>query len=265
MEWQSLLRDVILLALAALSLRLTPAAARKGNPFTWGPSSRWPSCFAGILVTIIPVLAMLRAGEHGAFAWLHRLLTAGDGTPNEAMYFWLVAGLSSFLDNAPTYLVFFNAAGGDAELLMGPLAATLTAISAGAVFMGANFYIGKAPDFMVGARGERRADAELPRLHGLVRRDPDAGVRCGYAGVLSLRGPRADKSAPRKEDFTAAHPRRASWGCDLRRGLPVSVGRGVPMNSKRPRAAARHDLLIVMVGGLIALAPFALMGFFLGF
>jgi Na+/H+ antiporter NhaD/arsenite permease-like protein len=70
------------------------------------------------------------------------------------MYFWLTGILSSFLDNAPTYLVFFNAAGGDAEQLMGPLSGTLLAISAGAVFMGANSYIGNAPNFMVKAIAE---------------------------------------------------------------------------------------------------------------
>jgi Na+/H+ antiporter NhaD/arsenite permease-like protein len=70
------------------------------------------------------------------------------------MYFWMTGILSSFLDNAPTYLVFFNMASGDAAELMGPLATTLAAISAGAVFMGANTYIGNAPNFMVKAIAE---------------------------------------------------------------------------------------------------------------
>jgi Na+/H+ antiporter NhaD/arsenite permease-like protein len=77
------------------------------------------------------------------------MVTHPDGSPNNAMYFWATGVLSSFLDNAPTYLVFFNMAGGDAERLMGPLGSTLVAISAGAVFMGANTYIGNAPNFMV--------------------------------------------------------------------------------------------------------------------
>ena len=77
--------------------------------------------------------------------------------------------LSAFLDNAPTYLVFFELAGGDAAELMGPLAGTLAAISMGAVYMGALTYIGNAPNFMVYAIAERarRADAELLRLHAL--------------------------------------------------------------------------------------------------
>ena len=70
--------------------------------------------FAGIFLTIIPVLAMLRAGSAGAFAPLVALVTNADGSANNAAYFWLAGGLSSFLDNAPTYLVFFELAGGDA-------------------------------------------------------------------------------------------------------------------------------------------------------
>ena len=104
--------------------------------------------FAAIFITIVPALAILRAGSKGGFAPLFALLGTPDA-PNIAAYFWLTGILSSFLDNAPTYLVFFNAAGGDPQILMGPMAQTLTAISAGAVFMGANTYIGNAPNFMV--------------------------------------------------------------------------------------------------------------------
>ena len=84
------------------------------------------------------------------------LVTAPDGGPVDVMYFWLTGILSSFLDNAPTYLVFFNTAGGDAAQLMGEMATTLLAISAGAVFMGANTYIGNAPNFMVRAIAEEQ-------------------------------------------------------------------------------------------------------------
>ncbi|MFX5578935.1 sodium:proton antiporter, partial [Acinetobacter baumannii] len=75
------------------------------------------------------------------------LVSRPDGTPDTVMYFWLTGLLSSFLDNAPTYLVFFELAGGDPKALMGPLATTLAALSTGAVFMGANSYIGNAPNF----------------------------------------------------------------------------------------------------------------------
>src|SRR5690606_10431655 len=105
--------------------------------------------FAGIFLCIIPVIAILQAGLEGAFAPLVALVTGADGAPNNVAYFWLTGVLSSFLDNAPTYIVFFELAGGDPQELMTSLATTLTAISAGAVFMGANTYIGNAPNFMV--------------------------------------------------------------------------------------------------------------------
>src|SRR5262249_2036298 len=85
----------------------------------------------------IPVLAMLKAGHDGPFAPLLGLVSTDVERPVNAAYFWLTGVLSSFLDNAPTYLAFFNLAGGDAQQLMGPLASTLLAISAGAVVMGA--------------------------------------------------------------------------------------------------------------------------------
>ena len=95
------------------------------------------------------------------------LVTGPDGQPNESWYFWLTGGLSAFLDNAPTYLVFFNLAGGDAATLMGPLAGTLAAISCGAVFMGAVSYIGNAPNFMVKAVVEQ-AGIRMPSFFGYM-------------------------------------------------------------------------------------------------
>jgi Na+/H+ antiporter NhaD/arsenite permease-like protein len=153
-ELQNLARDLLLLAIAFASLKLTEAKTRSDNGFTWGPIVEVAKLFAGIFVTIIPAIAILRAGTDGALGALVSLASRPDGTPDNAMYFWLAGGLSSFLDNAPTYLVFFNMAGGDAAALMGPLATTLLAISAGAVFMGANTYIGNAPNFMVKAIAE---------------------------------------------------------------------------------------------------------------
>ena len=150
-ELQHALRDVALLALAGLSLALTRRAVRQANRFAWAPMAEVAKLFAGIFVTLLPVLAILRAGRDGALAPLVALVTRPDGTPADAWYFWLSGGLSSFLDNAPTYLLFFDLAGGDPATLMGPLATTLAAISLGAVFMGANSYIGNAPNFMVKA------------------------------------------------------------------------------------------------------------------
>ncbi len=156
MELQSVLRDLALIALAWLSWKLTPAKSRHANHFSWAPIVEVAKLFAGIFLTIIPAIAMLRAGNEGALAPLLALVSGPDGRPVDALYFLLSGTLSSFLDNAPTYLVFFNLAGGDPVVLMGPLATTLAAISAGAVFMGANTYIGNAPNFMVKSIAEAR-------------------------------------------------------------------------------------------------------------
>lgn len=77
------------------------------------------------------------------------MVSEPDGSPNEVAYFWLTGLLSALLDNVPTYLVFFELAGGDAKELAGPLAGTLASISMGAVYMGALTYIGNAPNYMV--------------------------------------------------------------------------------------------------------------------
>ncbi len=166
-ELQGVARDVILLALAWLSLKITPPGCREANAFSWGPIQEVAKLFFGIFVTIVPVIAMLKAGKDGAFAGVVAAVTNQDGTPNAAMYFWLTGILSSFLDNAPTYLVFFNTAGGDPATLMGPLATTLAAISAGAVFMGANTYIGNAPNFMVKAVAEENG-VKMPSFFGYM-------------------------------------------------------------------------------------------------
>ncbi len=113
------------------------------------------------------MIAILRAGMDGALAPLVSLVTNADGTPSDMAYFWLTGGLSSFLDNAPTYLVFFELAGGDPQVLMTTLGSTLVAISAGAVFMGANTYIGNAPNFMVYAIA-RHQGVKMPSFFGYM-------------------------------------------------------------------------------------------------
>jgi Na+/H+ antiporter NhaD/arsenite permease-like protein len=162
-----MVRDVGLIAVALLSLALTPKAVHANNQFGWGPMQEVAKLFAGIFLTIIPVIAMLKAGVDGPFAAIVQAVTNPDGTPNVAMYFWATGVLSSFLDNAPTYLVFFNTAGGDPALLMTALAPTLVAISAGAVFMGANSYIGNAPNLMVKAIAEDRG-VRMPSFFGYM-------------------------------------------------------------------------------------------------
>ena len=167
MALQDLARDVLLLAITWLSWRLTSRESRKANGFTWFPIIEVGKLFAGIFLTIVPAIAILRAGTRGALGGVVSLVTDPNGQPIDAMYFWLTGALSSFLDNAPTYLVFFNTAGGDAQALMGPYASTLLAISAGAVFMGANTYIGNAPNFMVRAIAEERGIA-MPSFFGYM-------------------------------------------------------------------------------------------------
>jgi Na+/H+ antiporter NhaD/arsenite permease-like protein len=163
---QDATRDVLLIAIAIASLRLTPRRVHRANQFEWGPIVEVAMLFAGIFLTIIPAIAILRAGHDGVFAPLLAVLNR-DGVPADALYFWLTGTLSSVLDNAPTYLVFFNLAGGDPAALMGPLASTLTAISCGAVFMGAMTYIGNAPNFMVRSIAESRG-VKMPGFFGYL-------------------------------------------------------------------------------------------------
>jgi Na+/H+ antiporter NhaD/arsenite permease-like protein len=166
-EWQNLVRDLGIVAFALISLAVTRKEYRRENGFSWLPIIEVAKLFAGIFICIIPVIAILRAGPEGAFAPLVGLVTSASGEPENLAYFWLTGILSSFLDNAPTYLVFFELAGGDPETLMTTLASTLAAISAGAVFMGANTYIGNAPNFMVYAIARERG-VKMPSFFGYM-------------------------------------------------------------------------------------------------
>ncbi len=157
-QWQNLARDVGIVVLGLISLAITPQHLRKANDFSWFPIIEVAKLFAGIFVTIIPVLAILKAGLDGPWAGLIALIK------EPLHYYWISGALSSFLDNAPTYLTFFNLALGQLglseEMIPGALAAHavtanpafisfLKAVSVGSVFMGANTYIGNAPNFMV--------------------------------------------------------------------------------------------------------------------
>jgi len=166
-----LCRDGVLLMIGFMSFRTTPERIHRDNHFSWGPVKEVAILFAGIFITMIPVLAILRAGEHGA---LHPVIAAAREPRH---YFWLTGGLSSFLDNAPTYLTFFNTALGalepgkpEAEAVRELLTAHahyLEAISCGAVFMGANTYIGNAPNFMVKSIAEH-AGIRMPGFFAYI-------------------------------------------------------------------------------------------------
>ena len=155
----------VFVGIAAISIWVTPRQLRDDNGFAWGAIAEVAKLFAAIFVTMAPVLAILRAGTAGAAAPLVALTSGAGGEPIPWVYFWLTGALSSFLDNAPTYLVFFNLAGGDPAHLMAEGALTLAAISCGAVFMGANSYIGNAPNFMVKAIVEEQG-VRMPSFFG---------------------------------------------------------------------------------------------------
>ena len=165
-EGQNLLQVISLLSIAGLSWAFTSKQCRELNEFSWAPIEEVAKLFLGIFISMIPAIAILRAGTDGALAGVINMVFH-DGQPVNAMFFWLTGALSSFLDNAPTYLVFFNTAGGDAAHLMTDMASTLAAISAGAVFMGANTYIGNAPNFMVRSIAEERG-VPMPSFFGYM-------------------------------------------------------------------------------------------------
>jgi Na+/H+ antiporter NhaD/arsenite permease-like protein len=132
---------VVMVVMAGLSLWLTPWSFRKANEFNWDPIIEVAVLFAGIFAAMVPALELLK--EHGKEFALTQ----------PWQYFWLTGLLSSFLDNAPTYLAFATLAAGSDDLgsLMTTAPDILAAISCGAVFMGANTYIGNGPNFMVKA------------------------------------------------------------------------------------------------------------------
>jgi Na+/H+ antiporter NhaD/arsenite permease-like protein len=168
---QDWLRDLFLVIMGILSLATTSAAIRQDNDFTWFPIKEVAYLFIGIFITMIPCLLILKAGSHGALAFLIQ------GVSAPVHYFWITGALSSFLDNAPTYLTFFNTALGSffaelteaqaVPLLMTEKAIYLKAISAGAVFFGACSYIGNAPNFMVRSISEE-AGTPMPSFFGYV-------------------------------------------------------------------------------------------------
>jgi Na+/H+ antiporter NhaD/arsenite permease-like protein len=158
-EYRNLVRDLLIVVIGLVSIASTPRAVRDDNAFTWEPMKEVAYLFFGIFVTIIPVLMILKAGAEGAA----QPLIAGLTSPWQ--YFWMSGVLSSFLDNAPTYLTFMAMALGQLGIETTQVTAALTggmpghasdqfamllrAVSCGAVMMGANTYIGNAPNFMV--------------------------------------------------------------------------------------------------------------------
>ncbi|MDD4122451.1 MAG: sodium:proton antiporter [Eubacteriales bacterium] len=161
MSYNSLIQMGIILLAALLSMKTTQKAIREENSFTWASIIEVAKLFIGIFITMIPALALLRTNG------------AALGLSEPAHFFWATGMLSSFLDNAPTYLVFMTTAGslGAVEGLVtgvGVIAPEiLIAVSAGAVFMGANTYIGNAPNFMVRSIAEENK-ITMPSFFGYM-------------------------------------------------------------------------------------------------
>ncbi len=170
-ELQNIIRDLFLILMGILSLVVTPKPVRTENHFTWFPIKEVAYLFAGIFMTIIPALILLRAGEEGNLGFLIKAVR------EPWHYFWITGSLSSFLDNAPTYLTFFNTALGrfypglpETQAVASLIKSNviyLEAISAGAVFMGSMTYIGNAPNFMVKSISEERG-VKMPSFFGYM-------------------------------------------------------------------------------------------------
>jgi Na+/H+ antiporter NhaD/arsenite permease-like protein len=158
---------LVFAAITLVSLKVTPAPVRERNMFSWAPMAEVGKLFAGIFITIGPVLALLQAGPDGPFAGLLRLTADASGVPEPLAYFWFTGLLSAFLDNAPTYLVFFQLAGDDVAQLTGGLNHVLTALASGAVFFGALTYVGNAPNMMIRSIAAHRG-IEMPGFFGYI-------------------------------------------------------------------------------------------------
>jgi len=150
-------RETVMAASAAASVWLTPRTVREENGFTWHPIREIAILFAAIFATMIPALLLLQARG------------AGLGISKPWQFFWASGALSTFLDNAPTYLTFFSLAQGmgNGSGIAGVAPGLLAAISAGSVFMGANSYIGNAPNFMVKAIAEE-SNIRMPSFLGYL-------------------------------------------------------------------------------------------------
>ncbi len=170
-ELQTLARDGFIIIVGLLSLKFTSKQVRSDNGFSWAPILEVAYLFAGIFLTMTPCLMLLKAGSEGALAFII------NAVKEPYHYFWITGALSSFLDNAPTYLTFFSSALGKfyagmpepqaVPLLISQNAIFLKAISAGAVFFGANTYIGNAPNFMVRSIAEE-AGTPMPSFFGYM-------------------------------------------------------------------------------------------------
>ncbi|SYZ74451.1 conserved membrane hypothetical protein [Candidatus Zixiibacteriota bacterium] len=156
-------REIIMIMMAVLSMISGGRKVRRQNHFTFGPIAEVAILFAGIFITMVPLLILLRSQG------------AEFGLSRPWQFFWCTGGLSSFLDNTPTYVTLFSlaegvtkaTAGSSGAVVAGVSADLLRAISCGAVFMGANTYIGNGPNFMVKAIAEEQK-VRVPHFFGFM-------------------------------------------------------------------------------------------------
>ena len=161
LSYPSLIEIALILLAAFLSFKTTDKEVRVKNHFTWGAIKEVAVLFIGIFITMQPALMLLKA------------VGPNLGITEPYQMFWATGALSSFLDNTPTYLVFLTTAGtlgftGGIATTLGTLPAKmLSAISCGAVFMGANTYIGNAPNFMVKSISDENG-VNMPSFFGYM-------------------------------------------------------------------------------------------------
>ncbi|HEV8379980.1 MAG TPA: sodium:proton antiporter, partial [Gemmatimonadales bacterium] len=172
--WSAGTQEALIVILAVTAYSATSEENRQRNAFTFGPLVEVAVLFAGIFVTMAPVLELLNAWSQGA----RTVLGMSFAVSQPWQFFWTSGALSSVLDNAPTYLAFAASAAGlqgvaphgayIGTLALDPAAGKiLAAISTGAVFMGANTYIGNAPNFMVKAIAEENG-VKMPSFFGYL-------------------------------------------------------------------------------------------------
>jgi Na+/H+ antiporter NhaD/arsenite permease-like protein len=147
-SYSSILRNFLLLLISLISLKITPDEIRIKNSFSLAPIKEIAELFAGIFITVTPIINILHQGINGEFRNLFQWI-APQGEFIADRCFWVSGALSSILDNAPTFLIFFHLTAGDPHVLMTLKSNILTAFSLSTVFMGALTYIGNAPNLIV--------------------------------------------------------------------------------------------------------------------
>ena len=179
LTFPALIEIVIILLAAFLSFKTTDKQIRIRNHFTWGAIQEVAVLFIGIFITMQPALMLLKA------------VGPNLGVTEPAEMFWATGALSSFLDNTPTYLVFLTTAGtlaftnGITTTLGTVPTKILSAISCGAVFMGANTYIGNAPNFMVKAISDENG-VKMPSFFGYMLWSVAFLIPVFVIGIISI-------------------------------------------------------------------------------